>query len=122
VAPSGGRLIAASIPDAKFVELDSNNHIPLETEPAWTQCKQEVLAFTGLERGQVQSDIAAALPPRERDVLTRIAAGCTNIEIGRRLFISEKTVRNHVTRIFEKLGVRSRAQAIVLAKDKGLLL
>jgi len=35
----------------------------------------------------------------------RITAGCTNIEIDRQLFISEKTVRNHVTRIFEKLGV-----------------
>jgi DNA-binding CsgD family transcriptional regulator len=36
------------------------------------------------------------------------------------LFISEKTVRNHITRIFEKLGVSTRAQAIVLAKDKNL--
>jgi DNA-binding NarL/FixJ family response regulator len=52
--------------------------------------------------------------------LLGIADGRTNIEIGRQLFISEKTVRNHVTRIFEKLGVQSRAQAIVLAKDKRL--
>jgi len=122
VALSQGRLIASSIPDAKFVELDSSNHILLETEPAWEQFKQEVLAFTGLDSTQARSDVAAALSPREREVLARIAAGCTNIEIGRQLFISEKTVRNHVTRIFEKLGVRSRAQAIVLAKDKGLLL
>ena len=40
-------------------------------------------------------------------------------EIGRQLFISEKTVRNHVTRIFEKLEVSSRAQAIVLALSHG---
>jgi DNA-binding CsgD family transcriptional regulator len=58
---------------------------------------------------------------REREILVRISKGCTNIDIGRQLFISEKTVRNHVTRIFEKLGVNSRAQAIVLAKDRGLL-
>lgn len=62
-----------------------------------------------------------ALSPREREILARIAQGRTNIEIGKQLFISEKTVRNHVTRILDKLGVRSRAQAIVLAKDRGLL-
>lgn len=117
---SQGRLIAASIPDAKFVELDSRNHILLEAEPAWGRFKEEVLAFTnaGLHG---RTNPFAALSPREREVLASIAAGCTNIEIGRRLFISEKTVRNHVTRILEKLGVRSRAQAIVLAKDNGLL-
>ena len=50
-----------------------------------------------------------------------IASGQTNAEIGEALFISEKTVRNHITRIFEKLGVTSRAQAIVLAKDGRLM-
>ena len=49
------------------------------------------------------------LSPRERDILLGIADGRTNSEIGRQLFISEKTVRNHVTRIFDKLGVQSRA-------------
>ena len=63
----------------------------------------------------------ASLSPRERDILDRIAKGCTNIDIGRQLFISEKTVRNHVTRIFEKLGVHSRAHAIVLALNRGWL-
>ena len=63
----------------------------------------------------------ASLSPRERDILDRIVKGHTNLEIGRQLFISEKTVRNHVTRIFEKLGVHSRAQAIVLALNHGLV-
>jgi hypothetical protein len=40
--------------------------------------------------------------------------------VWRQLFISEKTVRNHITRVFEKPGVSTRAQAIVLAKDKNL--
>jgi DNA-binding NarL/FixJ family response regulator len=66
-------------------------------------------------------ELFRSLSPRESEILVRIAAGLTNIDIGRELFISEKTVRNHVTRIFEKLGVASRAQAIVLAKDHGLL-
>jgi len=79
-----------------------------------------VLAFTGSSALR-ESELFRSLSPRESEILARIAAGLTNIEIGRELFISEKTVRNHVTRIFEKLGVQSRAQAIVLAKDHGLL-
>ena len=72
------------------------------------------------ESASAENPVFASLSPREREILIQIAAGMTNIEIGRKLFISEKTVRNHVTRIFEKLEVKSRAQAIVLAKDKGL--
>jgi pimeloyl-ACP methyl ester carboxylesterase/DNA-binding CsgD family transcriptional regulator len=119
---SQGRLVASSIPGARFVELDSRNHILLEAEPAWQRFKEEVLAFTGrpAEGAEDGDAVFSLLSPREREILGKIAEGCTNIEIGRQLFISEKTVRNHVTRIFEKLGVRSRAQAIVLAKDKGL--
>jgi DNA-binding CsgD family transcriptional regulator len=49
-----------------------------------------------------------------------VAQGRSNADVGRALFISEKTVRNHVTKVFEKLGVQSRAEAIVLAKDKRL--
>ena len=118
VSPAQGRLLASRIPGATLVELDSRNHILLETEPAWTRFKEEVLAFTG--RSAIPQ-VFSTLSPRESEILRRIATGLTNIEIGRELFISEKTVRNHVTRIFEKLGVQSRAQAIVLAKDHGLL-
>ena len=122
VSFSQGRLIASRIPDAKFVELDSANHILLENEPAWERFKAEVLAFTAGRAGGAQAEdpLFGVLSAREREILARIAQGHTNIEIGRQLFISEKTVRNHVTRIFEKLGVHSRAQAIVLAKDKRL--
>ena len=118
---SQGRLLAARIPGAKFVELDSRNHILLEHEPAWERFKEEVLAFTGqAARLESEDPLFQVLSAREREILTRIAAGSSNIDIGRQLFISEKTVRNHITRIFEKLGVQSRAQAIVLAKDKKL--
>jgi DNA-binding NarL/FixJ family response regulator len=119
---SQGRLIASRIAGAKFVELDSANHILLETEPSWERFKKEVLQFTGTQGvgSGAEDELFGILSEREREILARIAQGCTNIEIGRQLFISEKTVRNHVTRIFDKLGVHSRAQAIVLAKDKGL--
>jgi pimeloyl-ACP methyl ester carboxylesterase/DNA-binding CsgD family transcriptional regulator len=123
VAPAQSRLLAERIPNATLVELDSRNHILLESEPAWARFKQEVLAFTGRPaEGAGEGDAhLASLSPRERDILERMAQGHTNLEIGRQLFISEKTVRNHVTRIFEKLGVHSRAQAIVIALRHGSL-
>jgi DNA-binding CsgD family transcriptional regulator len=121
VTPAQGRLLAARIPGAVLVELESRNHILLETEPAWARFKEEFLAFTGRGAAGAGAAMFSSLSPREREILLRISAGLTNIEIGRQLFISEKTVRNHVTRIFQKLGVHSRAQAIVLAKDHGLL-
>jgi len=118
---SEGKRLATQIPNAEFVQLQSRNHILLEHEPAWGRFKQAVLAFTGVTPKEHDEDpLFEVLTPRERDILLRIANGCTNAEIGRQLFISDKTVRNHITRVFEKLGVESRAQAIVLAKDKRL--
>jgi DNA-binding NarL/FixJ family response regulator len=61
----------------------------------------------------------ALLSPREREVLALITEGLGNAEIAERLSISEKTVRNHVSNVFDKLGVWTRAQAIVLALDRG---
>jgi DNA-binding CsgD family transcriptional regulator len=60
------------------------------------------------------------LTPREREVLEIIAQGRDNNEIANRLKISEKTVRNHVSIIFDKLGVRTRTQAVARARDCGL--
>jgi DNA-binding NarL/FixJ family response regulator len=61
-----------------------------------------------------------ALSEREREVLGLIAEGASNGDIARRLFLSDKTVRNYVSSIFAKLGVDSRAGAIVIARDAGL--
>lgn len=63
---------------------------------------------------------APALSPREREVLVLIARGATNKEIGAALFIAEGTVKNHITSLFEKLGVSDRTQAALLARDLGL--
>jgi pimeloyl-ACP methyl ester carboxylesterase/DNA-binding CsgD family transcriptional regulator len=118
---SEGKLLATGIANAHFVQLESSNHILLEDEPAWARFKEAVLAFTGvMPKDDEEDPLFGVLTPREREILLRIAGGCTNAEIGRQLFISEKTVRNHVTKVFDKLGVQSRAQAIVLAKDKRL--
>lgn len=52
-------------------------------------------------------------------MLDAIARGLSNDEIASELYISPKTVRNHITRIFRKLGVERRARAIVLAREHG---
>jgi DNA-binding NarL/FixJ family response regulator len=66
---------------------------------------------------------AAAFPELtdgERAILDRLAAGLTNVEIGRALFLSPKTVANNVSMILAKLNLAERGQAIVLARDAGL--
>jgi pimeloyl-ACP methyl ester carboxylesterase/DNA-binding CsgD family transcriptional regulator len=114
------RLLAAGIPGAQFVELDSKNHILLEGEPAWGTFQEVVLDFMGQEGRPGGEDPAfASLSAREREVLVLITDGLGNAEIGERLSISEKTVRNHVSNVFDKLGVWTRAQAIVFARDRG---
>lgn len=60
------------------------------------------------------------LTDRELEILRFIAQGHNNPEIARKLFLSPKTVRNHITNIFSKLQVADRAQAIVRAREAGL--
>jgi len=117
---SEGRLIASRIPGAQFVELDSANHILLENEPAWSRFCDAILDFMNVPNPVAENNsVFASLSPREREILSLITEGLGNSEIAERLSISEKTVRNHVSNLFDKLGVWSRAQAIVFAHDHG---
>jgi pimeloyl-ACP methyl ester carboxylesterase/DNA-binding CsgD family transcriptional regulator len=115
---SEGRLAASLVPGAHFVTLASRNHVLLATEPAWRRWLEEVRAF--LRQDALEGSAFAALSPRELELATLISEGLDNAQIAARLGISEKTVRNHITRIFAKLGVETRAQAIVLANREAM--
>ncbi len=81
---------------------------------------RRVMAFF---TGQMPTAAAAAFPEltgREREILERLARGDPNQAIAQQFGLSDKTVRNHVSSIFNKLQVADRAQAIVRARDAGL--
>lgn len=62
----------------------------------------------------------SGLAPREREILALIGEGLTNREIGDRLYLSEKTVKNNISRLLGKLGVERRIQAAVIATEEGV--
>jgi pimeloyl-ACP methyl ester carboxylesterase len=108
-----GRLLAAAIPNARFVLLHGRNHILLSHETAWQEFFEELRSFLG-------AAALSGLSERETEILGLIARGLDNAQIAAQLGLSEKTVRNHITHIFEKLQVETRAQAIVRAREAGL--
>jgi pimeloyl-ACP methyl ester carboxylesterase/DNA-binding CsgD family transcriptional regulator len=117
-----GRLLAGLIPRARFAPLESGNHLLLENEPAWRQFIDEIDDFLPPPPRQSSGTADPAfdgLTGREHDVLELVAQGLDNDSIGSLLGTSAKTVRNQVSTIFSKLGVNSRAQAIVRAREAG---
>jgi DNA-binding NarL/FixJ family response regulator len=84
-----------------------------------TVTRRVIKQFTEIPRHDAPTAVDE-LTDRERDVFRLIAKGLSNGEIGRELFISDTTVKTHVTRVFQKLGVRDRVQAVVLAYRAGL--
>ncbi len=98
--------------------------MPLADEPAWARLLDEMRTF--LAKPEAAAAVGRnALPldeltPRERAVLEGIAEGQDNSEIAVSLGLSEETMRNHITRVFDKIGVEHRYEAIVRARDAGL--
>jgi DNA-binding NarL/FixJ family response regulator len=81
--------------------------------------KHVIRQFTRIARPAPPKELGE-LTGREREILRLIATGLSNAEIGRELYISETTVKTHVTHILQKLGLRDRVQAVVLAYQAGL--
>lgn len=115
-----GRLLASLIPKARLVSLETDNHILLEHEPAFRRFFEELQAFVPRGGGDAGRAGFPLLTAREAEILERIAQGLDNAQIAARLEMSEKTVRNHITHIFDKLAVENRSQAIVKAREAGL--
>ena len=114
-----GRLIATGIPGAQFVPIDSGNHLLLDSEPGWPRALAAIEAFLPSRMLSADPRIAA-LTPRLLSLLELMAQGRDNAQIAATLGLSEKTVRNNITVLFDKLEVENRAQAIVLGRQNGL--
>lgn len=110
-----GRILTSLIPGAKLVPLETENHILLAHEPAYRQFFDELEAF--ISRAPNRLAEFSGLTAREAEILERIAQGLDNAQIAAHLGMAEKTVRNHITHIFDKIGVENRSQAIVLARE-----
>ncbi|MCB8981832.1 MAG: response regulator transcription factor [Ardenticatenaceae bacterium] len=79
------------------------------------------LAGPGTGTAVPQQDLVEPLSERELEILAVLASGASNREIANQLYITEGTVKNHVTNILGKLGVRDRTQAALKAKEMGLI-
>jgi pimeloyl-ACP methyl ester carboxylesterase/DNA-binding CsgD family transcriptional regulator len=110
-----GAMLGAAIPDARFVPLDSANHVLLPEEPAWQVFHAELADFLGDDAAPLPRLHDAGLTGAEAEVLQLLTEGLDNRSIAQQLGNSEKTVRNQVSVVLSKLGVHSRAQAIVRA-------
>jgi DNA-binding NarL/FixJ family response regulator len=81
---------------------------------------KRIMGFFSSPKPAPASEAFPELTPREVEILDLIARGLNNQEIASRLYLSQKTVRNHVSNVFLKLQVAGRAQAIVRAREAGL--
>jgi DNA-binding NarL/FixJ family response regulator len=103
--------------DAPQAELVAAIHAALRGETVLSP----TIAAKLVNRLRSPADSAVQLTPRELDVLRALAAGGTNADIGRVLFISEATVKTHLLRVFTKLGVEDRTTAVTTALQRGLI-
>jgi len=106
-----GRELAARIPGARLVSLDSDNHITLADEPAWPVFVDEVSAFLTPDRVSAGTPAGTlrSLTDREVDVLRLVGQGRDNTEVAQALSLSVRTVERHLTSIYAKLGLTGRA-------------
>jgi DNA-binding NarL/FixJ family response regulator len=102
------------------VPLDTDNHILLKRELAFAHFFDQLRSFVPPASVSAAGVGFPDLTVRETQILEHIARGQDNAQIAAHLALSEKTVRNHITRIFDKIGVENRSQAIVLARERGL--
>ncbi|MBS0338785.1 MAG: alpha/beta fold hydrolase [Proteobacteria bacterium] len=108
-----GRLLASLIPNARFVPLDSKNHLPLETEAAWPVFLAELRAFLpGASAESAGAGERPSLTARQVQVLREVGLGHTDKQIAQKLSLSPRTVEMHVANVLRALKCRTRAEAV----------
>ncbi|MBI5278952.1 MAG: alpha/beta fold hydrolase [Burkholderiales bacterium] len=113
-----GRKLAALIPGARFVPIDSDNHLPFGDEPAWATVAGHLRDFLGEVAPLPQ---AVHLTPRQAEVLLQVSAGHTDKAIARALQLSPRTVEMHVAGAMKALDCATRAEAVAKAAAAGWL-
>ncbi len=115
-----GRRVASAIEGAQFVPLPGRNHVLIEGEPAFAPCMARVREFMDQHvDGPAQGQTTFNLTAKETELLELLAQGLDNLQIAAHMDLAEKTVRNKVSAVFDKLGAETRAQAIVKAREAG---
>jgi pimeloyl-ACP methyl ester carboxylesterase/DNA-binding CsgD family transcriptional regulator len=115
---SHGRELAAQLPNARFVALDGDAHLPwMDDQRA---LRRALVGFLG-DTAATETNGDSPLSSRETEVLRLVAAGLTNREIASSLVLSEHTVHRHVANVLRKLGQSSRAAAAASATRAGLI-
>jgi DNA-binding CsgD family transcriptional regulator len=120
----GEALLRADERDAAAAELRAAAEVAerLDARPLLDAVRRLARrARIALGDGPAPRDTLDPFTPRERSVLGLVALGRTNRQVGEELYISEKTVSVHLSRIMAKLGATRRAEAVAIAYDKGLL-
>ena len=106
---SEGEHLARNIAGANFAVLEGRNHILQEDEEAWGEFRHLMRDFVGLTDVGTQDN----LTDREKEILRHICMAKSNKQIAMDLDLNEKTVRNHASNIFAKVGVQSRQEVIL---------
>jgi DNA-binding CsgD family transcriptional regulator/tetratricopeptide (TPR) repeat protein len=124
----GEALLGASEPELAAKELvkahetaDKLRALPLRDAVRGLARRARIELPGAAETPAVPRDVVDPLTERERAVLERVALGRTNRQVGEELYISEKTVSVHLSRVMAKLGATRRAEAVAIAYDRGLL-
>ncbi len=117
-AGASGYLVKDAAPEELAVAIRAAHRGEVHLDAA---IARRLMASLAAPAGPAAPDLFAALSPRETEILRLIAEGRANKEIARRLTISERTARTHVSNILRKLGLTSRTQAALLAVREGLV-
>lgn len=131
--PVGARLLAAC--DVYAALVADRPHRPAMTKSAAAKILGEdarlgkldreavrvVLDVVGQPAPKLRGELPSGLSPREVEVLAMVARGRSNKEIAAQLHLAEPTIKNHIARLYEKIGVRTRAAAALFANEHGLL-